>query len=118
MGGIQGRDPQVAHMDQYKTMYDDNGGVHIFSGIPNKAFHLACVAFGGYSWEKAGQIWWKTMTSGKIPPKCTFKQFAEVTIDTAEDEFGKSAAEKVRKAWRDVGVGGNASKSGDWCKAL
>lgn len=36
-------------MKDYTTMYKDNGGVHIYSGIPNKAFHLAYVAFGGYS---------------------------------------------------------------------
>lgn len=91
-------------MDKWETMFEDNGGVHIFSGIPNKAFHLACVAFGGYAWEKAGQIWWKTMQSGRIAPKCTFKQFAQVTIDIAEEEFNKAAANKVRKAWKDVGV--------------
>lgn len=46
----------------------DYGGVHVFSGIPNRAFYLASVAFGGYSWEKAGQIWWKVLTGGTIPP--------------------------------------------------
>ncbi|CAI6079779.1 unnamed protein product [Clonostachys chloroleuca] len=120
-----GKDPQVDHMDQYKTMYEDNGGVHIYSGIPNKAFYLASVAFDGYSWEKAGQIWWKTMTSGKIPPKCSFKQFATVTIEVAEEAFGKPAADKVRNAWLEVGVGSsdggdskNAPKSSSWCNAL
>lgn len=44
------------------------------------------------------------MTSGRIPPKCTFKQFADATIDIAEEEFDKAAAKKVRKAWKDVGV--------------
>lgn len=91
-------------MDAWETMFEDNGGVHIFSGIPNKAFFLACQAFGGYSWEKAGKIWWKTMTSGRIPPKCTFKQFADVTVDVAEEEFDQEAAQKVRKAWTQVGV--------------
>jgi Zn-dependent metalloprotease len=99
-----GKDPQVDHMDAWETMFEDNGGVHIFSGIPNKAFFLACQAFGGYSWEKAGKIWWKTMTSGRIPPKCTFKQFADVTVDVAEEEFDQEAAQKVRKAWTQVGV--------------
>lgn len=91
-------------MAQYKTTFEDNGGVHIFSGIPNRAFYLAAKAFGGYSWEKAGQIWWKAMTSGRVPPKCTFQQFADVTVDMAEEEFSKEAADKVRKAWAQVGV--------------
>ncbi|KJZ74638.1 hypothetical protein HIM_05988 [Hirsutella minnesotensis 3608] len=99
-----GKDPQVSNMEQYEKTFEDNGGVHIYSGVPNKAFYLTAVAFGGYSWEKAGQIWWKAMNSGRVPPRCTFKQFADVTIDCAEDEFGKDAAKKVRKAWTAVGV--------------
>ncbi|KAG6154459.1 hypothetical protein E4U26_001536 [Claviceps purpurea] len=99
-----GKDPQVDNMSGYEKSYDDNGGVHIYSGIPNKAFYLAATAFGGYSWEKAGQIWWKAMTSGNIPPRCSFKQFADVTVDVAEEEFGEEAAKIVRQAWTDVGV--------------
>ncbi|EFY91319.1 hypothetical protein J3458_000436 [Metarhizium acridum] len=99
-----GKDPQVDNMKDYKKTYEDKGGVHIFSGIPNKAFYLASVAFGGYSWEKAGQIWWKALNSGKIPARCSFTQFADVTVDCAEEEFGKDAAEIIRKAWTDVGV--------------
>ncbi|PFH59977.1 hypothetical protein XA68_11652 [Ophiocordyceps unilateralis] len=99
-----GKDPQVASMSEYETTYEDNGGVHIYSGIPNKAFYLAAVAFGGYSWEKAGQIWWKAMNSGRVPSRCTFQQFADVTVDCATDEFGEEAAKKVRKAWDKVGV--------------
>jgi Zn-dependent metalloprotease len=104
-------------MRSWYVMLDDNGGVHIFSGIPNRAFYLACVAFGGYSWEKAGQIWWKTMRSGRIPPNCTFRQFADVTIEMAE-EFGKDAPAKVRKAWAAVGVMQNSRRWPDGCTVL
>ncbi|ODA82276.1 hypothetical protein RJ55_00783 [Drechmeria coniospora] len=99
-----GKDPQVDNMRHYERKFDDNGGVHIYSGIPNKAFYLAAVAFGGYSWERAGQIWWKAMTGGRVPPRCTFKQFADVTVACAKDKFGEDAARTVRKAWTDVGV--------------
>lgn len=78
--------------------------MHLYSGIPNKAFYLASVAFGGYSWEKAGKIWWETMNSGQIPPKCTFIQFADVTVEKAEELFGEDAAKIVRDAWSQVGV--------------
>lgn len=78
--------------------------MHLYSGIPNKAFYLASVAFGGYSWEKAGKIWWTTMNSGQIPPKCTFIQFADVTVEKAEELFGDDAAKIVRDAWTQVGV--------------
>ena len=36
-----GKDPQPGHMRDYVDTTDDNGGVHINSGIPNKAFHVA-----------------------------------------------------------------------------
>lgn len=91
-------------MAQFETTFEDNGGVHIYSGIPNKAFYLVAKAFGGYSWEKAGQIWWKTMTSDQIPAKCTFKTFADATVSVAAKEFDQETAKAVRKAWKDVGV--------------
>ena len=100
----QGKDPQPDNFKDYKITVEDNGGVHLYSGIPNKAFYLASVAFGGYSWEKAGQVWWKTMNSGRIPPKCTFLQYADVTVDIAQETFGDDAAKIVRNAWNEVGV--------------
>ncbi len=44
-----GKDPQVDNMKSFKRISEDNGGTHIFSGIPNKAFYLTAVGFGGYS---------------------------------------------------------------------
>lgn len=44
-----GKDPQPDNFKDYEATDDDNGGVHLYSGIPNKAFYLASVAFGGYS---------------------------------------------------------------------
>ncbi|KAI0808485.1 metalloprotease [Xylaria sp. FL0064] len=99
-----GKDPQPDNFKDYEGTADDNGGVHLYSGIPNKAFYLSAVAFGGYSWEKAGKIWWETLQSGQIPPRCTFIQFADATVDKAEELFGDDAAAIVRKAWNEVGV--------------
>jgi Zn-dependent metalloprotease len=84
----------------------DNGGVHINSGIPNHAFYLAAKALGGYSWERAGKVWYRTMTSGRIPVDCDFETFARVTVDVAgEGEFeGMEVREAVRAAWEQVGV--------------
>lgn len=62
-------DQQPGHMDHYKDLPDnndprnDNGGVHINSGIPNHAFALAARAMGGYAWEKAGKIWYTVLTT-------------------------------------------------------
>jgi len=85
----------------------DFGGVHVNSGIPNKAFYLIATAFGGSSWEKAGQIWWKAIRSGHVPPRCSFLQFADITVDSAKQVGGDDAAKTVRQAWNDVGVQGD-----------
>ena len=38
---VLGKDPQPAHMRNFVHTNQDNGGVHINSGIPNRAFYLA-----------------------------------------------------------------------------
>lgn len=105
-------------MASFETTFEDNGGVHIYSGIPNKAFYLVAKALGGYSWEKAGKIWWKAMNSGRVPPRCTFQQFADVTVDVAEEVFDKETAKTVRKAWKQVGVKREEGGTGEWCNIL
>lgn len=83
----------------------DHGGVHVFSGIPNRAFVLCAEAFGGFAWEKAGKIWWKVVTTpGRIPTTCTFLQFADETVRVAEELYGTDAAKTVRGAWNTVEV--------------
>ncbi len=52
---VLGRDPQVGHMDDYVETTDDNGGVHLNSGIPNRAFQLAATSIGGNTWAGAGR---------------------------------------------------------------
>ncbi|WP_026411904.1 M4 family metallopeptidase [Actinomadura oligospora] len=101
-----GKDPQPADMAHYVNTYRDNGGVHINSGIPNRAFYLAADAIGGHAWERAGRIWYGTLTGGKVPSTADFATFAAATVDTAKALYGASAAEvtAVRQAWTGVGV--------------
>ncbi len=111
---VLGKDPQPAHMDGYVTTSDDNGGVHINSGIPNHAFYLAATALGGNAWEKAGLIWYKTIT-GDLSPSADFATFANATLAAAAAEYGEGSKEvdAVRSAWVGVGVleDGSAAKS-------
>ncbi len=94
-----GRDPQVGHLDDYVQTDDDNGGVHINSGIPNRAFQLASTAIGGRSWEGAGQIWMAALTGDVVRPDSDFAAFARATVAAAGDHV-----HAVRQAWREVGV--------------
>ena len=60
-----GRDPQPDHMSKFVMLPDtdegDWGGVHINSGIPNKAFYLTAIGIGGYAWEAPGHIWYAAL---------------------------------------------------------
>src|SRR6266498_1715414 len=76
---ILGKDPQPKHMDQYVHTFQDNGGVHINSGIPNHAFYLAAINIGGNAWEKVGQIWYETILDPRLKPNAKFKRFAQLT---------------------------------------
>ncbi len=103
---VLGKDPQPATMAGYVQTSDDNGGVHINSGIPNHAFYLAAAAIGGYAWERAGLIWYKTVTARTLPQNADFATFADATLATAQSEYGENAKEvaAVRTAWTTVGV--------------
>ena len=47
----------------------DNGGVHINSGIPNKAFYLTATGIGGYAWEAPGHIWYESLQGVERRPR-------------------------------------------------
>jgi Zn-dependent metalloprotease len=103
-------DTQPAHMRDYQDLPDDNdprhdnGGVHINSGIPNKAFYVAATEIGGNAWEKAGKIWYTALTE-KFKPTTDFEQAAKLTVETAGELYGQGAEQAaVQKAWKDVGV--------------
>lgn len=101
-----GRDPQPAQMDDYVSTHDDNGGVHINSGIPNKAFYNFAVALGGYSWVKPGRVWYTTLVE-KVQPHTDFRECAKMTYEVAGSLYGPKSAERLalQKAWADVGIG-------------
>ncbi|WP_392543749.1 protealysin inhibitor emfourin [Oryzobacter telluris] len=100
-----GKDPQPAHLDHYVDTTDDNGGVHINSGIPNKAFHVLATTLGGNAWEVAGQVWVDTIT-GDISADCDFATFAALTVAAATKRHGEESevVTAVRAAWDAVGV--------------
>ncbi len=98
-----GKDPQPAHMKDYVDTLDDNGGVHINSGIPNHAFYLAAVGFGGRAWVKAGKVWYHALTE-VLRSTSNFRAAARATLEAAGREFGLDGARIVSDAWRKVGV--------------
>ena len=102
---VLGKDPQPAHMDDYVHTAEDSGGVHINSGIPNHAFYVTSVELGGYAWEKAGRIWYVTLTD-KISGDSDFQDFAQLSFSAAGELYGAGSLEQqaVRSGWAEVGI--------------
>jgi Zn-dependent metalloprotease len=100
-----GKDPQPAHYTNRYKGAQDNGGVHINSGIPNHAFYLAAVEIGGFAWEKTGKIWYIALRD-VLRSNANFSKAANATISVAGQLYGQSGDEQnaVRKAWQAVGV--------------
>lgn len=114
---VLGKDPQPATMSGYVNTTSDNGGVHINSGIPNHAFYLAAIALGGNSWEKAGLIWYATLSDSRLSSNAQFQDFANLTTDNAGKLFGEAEQQAVFQAWIQVGITpvvGPLKISGSW----
>lgn len=103
---VLGKDPQPAHMKDIVVTRQDNGGVHINSGIPNRAFYLAATAIEGPAWETAGRIWYDALRDRRLRQDADFAAFAQLTVDVAAKRFGadSTAHGAVANAWNTVGV--------------
>ena len=106
-----GKDPQPGHMNDYVQTTSDNGGVHINSGIPNRAFYNVAMTLGGYAWEKAGKIWYITLKD-KLTTNSNFIEAANATVEVAGNLYGQDSTEQkaVQKGWEDVGIIFNLDK--------
>jgi Zn-dependent metalloprotease len=100
-----GKDPQPGHMKDYDNTSSDNGGVHINSGIPNRAFYLTAMGLGGYAWEKAGKIWYITLRD-RLRERSDFQKAANLTFEVAGSLYGNGGVEQntVNRAWDQVGI--------------
>lgn len=103
-----GKDPQPDHMEHFVKLPDtekgDLGGVHVNSGIPNKAFFLTATRIGGFAWEAPGLIWFESLKASNAETQ--FQDFANTTYRKAAELFGDDSVEQlaVLAAWQDVGI--------------
>ena len=91
-------DDQPSSMDGYV----EGGDVHTNSGIPNHAFYLAAMELGGYSWDKAGRIWYNALPM--LRHDATFADAAKATIASANTLFGIAERTAIESAWQKVKV--------------
>lgn len=101
---LMGKDPQPSHMDDYYSGPNDNHGVHINSGIPNKAFYLTSKAIGT---DKAARIWYQGLQS--LWATANFNDAVKVLVKSAgilvdSGEVPKGSVQAVRGAFRAVGL--------------
>jgi Zn-dependent metalloprotease len=92
-------------MDLYYRGDADNRGVHINSGIPNRAFYLVATELGDTL--AAGRLWYQALQ--RLTPTADFVTAAEVLVDTArvltkEGKLPKGTAQIVRAAFSEVGI--------------
>jgi Zn-dependent metalloprotease len=101
-----GTDSQPAHMRDFVHTSADNGGIHVNSGIPNRAFYLVATAIGGYAWEKAGRIWYDALRDTALKPDAQFRDFAQLTLTQANRLYGAHSDETqaVKRGWELVGI--------------
>jgi Zn-dependent metalloprotease len=111
-----GKDPQPGHMRDYVTTTADNGGVHINSGIPNRAFYVTAFELNGFAWEKAGRIWYQTLTE-LLNSTSDFAATAAATYQAAGQLYGKNSLEQraVLKGWQEVGIEVVTGDTGTGC---
>ncbi len=82
----------------------DNGGVHVNSGIPNKAFYLVSMDIGT---QKAAKLWFETLKTLKQTSKFAdlYKALTKVTKTLVADKTLPATTQaSVEKAFKAVGI--------------
>lgn len=121
-GGIRSMSNPAAFgdPDHYSRRYtgtEDNGGVHINSGIPNHVFYLAIEGgvnrtsgqsvqgVGAANREQIEKVFYRAFTQ-LLPANATFAIARAATLQSARDLYGPaSAAERaIQQAWSAAGV--------------
>jgi Zn-dependent metalloprotease len=96
-------DPQPADMDHFVNTTEDSGGVHINSGIPNRAFYESCNAFdpNRNTWETIGPVWYRAFTT--LPSTSSFQDAANATLMYAK-QISQAHAQAVQAGWGAVKI--------------
>ncbi len=114
-GGGYTADDDPDHYSERYTGTSDNGGVHINSGIGNKAFylvaaggthHLSGVTVSGIGTSAAEKIWYRGLTV-YMTSSTNFSGARTATLNAATDLYGSASTQynTTATAWCAVGVG-------------
>lgn len=105
---------QPAHMSERYTGQEDNGGVHINSGIPNRAFYLFVTALSGneeLKKQKAEKVYYRALTK-YLTRSSKFVDLRAAVVQSCKDlaaDIGAEAELAANNAFDAVGIGGGTS---------
>ncbi len=105
---------QPSHMKEFVNTQQDNGGVHINSGIPNNAAYLMTMGgsnpyskvavSGKIGWEKAEKLWYELETK-YLTSRSDFKAAATASVTAAQAlKYSATDIAVIKCAWIAVGV--------------
>lgn len=98
---------QPAHMNQYvdlpETEEGDNGGVHVNSGIPNRAFYLFATAVGR---EVAEQVYYNALNN-YLTRLSQFVDLRIAVLASAGELYNNTVVNAAASAFDQVGIVGN-----------
>jgi len=101
---------QPANMNQYVNLRrdQDNGGVHINSGIPNRAFQLFATSVGK---DIAEQVYYHALTN-YLTQQSQFTDCRASVIQSSIDLYDNNVASAAANAFDDVGIVGDGVVGG------
>lgn len=91
---------QPRHYDERYTGQEDNGGVHINSGIINHAYYLFAEDVGKVVAE---QVYYRALTT-YLTRSSGFQELRFAVLQSAEDLFGSAVAVSAGNAFDQVGI--------------
>lgn len=105
---------QPKHMNEKYSGNQDNGGVHINSGIPNHAFYLFAEAV---TREKAADVFFRALDT-YLTKSSQFIDLRLAVVKAAGDLFGTSSNEVVQAGLAFDAVGIGSGQGGDYVEDL
>ena len=100
-------DWQPSHYSERYTGELDNAGVHINSGIPNRAYYLFATAT---SKEIAERVYYRALTT-YLTRSSQFKDLRYAVVEAAGDLYGSNVVSAARSAFDQVGIADQGSTS-------
>ncbi|MBK9733754.1 MAG: M4 family metallopeptidase [Saprospiraceae bacterium] len=100
-----GWQPKI-YSERYKGS-EDNGGVHLNSGIPNHAFFLFATAVGK---DKAEKVYYRALST-YLTKSSKFVDCRVAVVKAATDLYTSTEVNAAKKAFTDVGILGDEGGS-------